>query len=116
MTPPPYPQTMPMHWNYSLVDTRAIGTLREVPISPSYASHINSGGLFTSKRTVSFPWGDVQYPWPGGRTLSTFDAGVDDGVFVMLDEFCGASIDGDDDPSWDKAIKGNDSQQIIFYL
>ena len=62
------------------------------------------------QRTVSFPWGDVAYPWPGGRTLCNYDCGVDESVFVMLDEFCGASLDGNDDPTWDQAIKGNDSQ------
>ena len=62
-------------------------------------------------RTVSFPWGEVQYPWPGGRTLSTYDTGVDNGVFVMLDEFCGVSLDSSDDPTWERAIKGNDSQE-----
>lgn len=41
-----------MHWNYSLVDARAIETLRGVPITPSSASHINSGGLFTSTRNI----------------------------------------------------------------
>ena len=29
----------------------------------------------------------------------------------MLDEFCGVSLNSSDDPSWDKAIKGNDSQE-----
>ena len=29
----------------------------------------------------------------------------------MLDEFCGASLDANDDPTWEQAIKGNDSQQ-----
>ena len=29
----------------------------------------------------------------------------------MLDEFCGVSLDNEDDPTWDQAIKGNESQK-----
>ena len=81
----------------------------DCPISASCRGSTCNG---LPKRSVSFAWGaDVDYPWPVGRTLSTYDTGVDDAVFVMFDEFSGASVDVDDDPSYEQAVKGNDSQK-----
>ena len=61
------------------------------------------------RRVVRFPWGDVPAPWVSGYS-TIYETGIDDSVFV-LEEECLTSLTEDDDPTWESAIKGNDSQK-----
>ena len=62
------------------------------------------------RRVVRFPWGDVPTPWVGGYS-TVYDSCIDDAVFALFDEMVCTSLDDDDDPSWEQAIRGNESQQ-----
>ena len=61
------------------------------------------------RRVVRFAWGDVPTPWVDGYS-TMYDTGIDNSVFVM-DECVLTSLTEDDDPTWDAAIKGNESQK-----
>jgi hypothetical protein len=61
------------------------------------------------RRVVRFDWGDVPTPWVEGYS-TIYDTGIDDSVFV-LDECVLTSLTSEDDPSWEQAFKGNDSQE-----
>ena len=61
------------------------------------------------RRVVRFPWGDVPTPWVSGYS-TIYDTGIDDSVFV-LEECELTSLTSEDDPAWEKASAGNDSQE-----
>ena len=58
---------------------------------------------------VRFPWGDVPTPWVRGYS-TIYDTGIDDSVFV-LEECVLTSLTSKDDPAWEQASAGNDSQE-----
>lgn len=60
------------------------------------------------RRVVRMPWGDVPTPWVDGFS-TIYDTGIDDSVF-LLEECVLTSLSSDDDPSWEQASSGNDSQ------
>ena len=61
------------------------------------------------RRIVRFPWGDVPAPWVSGYS-TVYDSGIDDSVFVMDEEVL-TSLNEDDDPQWEAAVRGNESQK-----
>jgi hypothetical protein len=62
------------------------------------------------RRTVRFPWGDVPTPWISGYS-TIYDTGIDDSVFILEDDVICTSLHDGDDPHWEQAVRGNDSQQ-----
>ena len=77
-------------------DLRALNTVRR---------HVTQEA---PRRVVRFPWGDCPTPWVDGYS-TVYDTGIDDAVFV-LEECVLTSLTSDDDPPWEQASKGNDSQ------
>lgn len=77
-------------------DLRALSTVRR---------HVTQEA---PRRVVRFPWGDCPAPWVDGY-CTIYDTGIDDSVF-MLDECILTSLTSDDDPSWEQASSGNESQ------
>ncbi len=63
------------------------------------------------RRVVRFPWGDVPSPWVSGYS-TIYDSGIDDAVFALYDDPEGVytSLEDGDDPSWEQAYNGNESQ------
>ena len=58
---------------------------------------------------VRFPCGDVPAPWVSGYSM-IYDTGIDDSVFV-LEKCVLTSLTSEDDPAWEQASTGNDSQE-----
>ena len=58
---------------------------------------------------MRFPCGDVPAPWVSGYSM-IYDTGIDDSVFV-LEKCVLTSLTSEDDPAWEQASAGNDSQE-----
>ena len=61
------------------------------------------------RRVVRFPWGDVPAPWVSGYS-GIYESCIDDSVFTLIEDIF-TSLEEGDDPSWEQAVAGNESQK-----